>query len=68
MKYEGPICNIGLTQRIPQPVGRKAKMQANISETDSLVNTTAAAKPANASKKETPWIKRSTSWKLTDIF
>lgn len=43
-----------LTHRIPQPVGKKAKMQANMSGIDSFVNATATAKPASASKNETP--------------
>lgn len=45
-----------------------AKMEANMSGIDKSVNTTATAKPAMAIMKETPWMKRSSSWKLTDIF
>lgn len=43
-------------------------MQANMSETVKSVSIIATARPASAIKKETPWTKRSTSWKLTDIF
>uniref|UniRef100_A0A2P2MBI3 Callose synthase 9 n=1 Tax=Rhizophora mucronata TaxID=61149 RepID=A0A2P2MBI3_RHIMU len=55
-------------ERIPHPVGKNARMQANISGTVKFVKTTATAKPANANRNETPWIKRNRSWKLTDIF
>ena len=57
-----------LTEIIPHPVGTNAKMQANMSGTDNFVNIIATARPASAIKKETPWMKRNTSWKLTDIF
>lgn len=50
-----------LTDRIPHPVGTNAKMQAKMSGTDKSVNITATAKPANANKKETPWMKRNNS-------
>lgn len=43
-----------LTERIPHPVGTKAKTQANMSATVSSVITIAATKPAIASRKETP--------------
>lgn len=43
-----------LTERIPHPVGIKAKMEANTSATDKSESLTATAKPASANKKETP--------------
>lgn len=57
-----------LTDRIPQPVGMKANIEANMSGKDSSVNITATTKPASATKREIPCIKRKRSWKLTDIF
>lgn len=57
-----------LTERIPHPVGMKANIEANMSGTERLVNITATTKPASANKRESPWIKRNRSWKLTDIF
>ena len=57
-----------LTERIPQPVGMNAKMQANMSMTESSVKMMAIATPRNASTKETPCISRSNSWKFTDAF
>lgn len=57
-----------LTERIPHPVGTKARMQAKISGNDRSVTITATAKPASAIMKDRPWINRSNSWKLTDIF
>ena len=49
-------------------MGTNAKMDANTSEIDKSVNTTAMTKPASATKKERPWMKRNKSWKLTEIF
>jgi len=46
----------------------KASIEANMSGKDKSVNITATTKPASANKRETPWIKRKRSWKLTDIF
>lgn len=43
-----------LTERIPHPVGTKAKMLANTSVIERSVNTTAMAIPASAIKKEMP--------------
>lgn len=57
-----------LTERIPHPVGIKAKMEANTSATDKSESLIATTKPASANNKETPWMKRNRSWKLTDIF
>lgn len=57
-----------LTERIPHPVGRKAKIQANMSLMERGVIATATATPASANKNASPWTNRSTNWKLTDIF
>lgn len=35
---------------------------------ESGLNAIATIKPASANRNATPWIKRSSSWKLTDIF
>lgn len=43
-----------LTERIPHPVGIKAKIEAKTSAIDKSVNLTATAKPASANKKDTP--------------
>lgn len=43
-----------LTERIPHPVGIKAKMEANTSAIDKSESLTATAKPASANKRETP--------------
>ena len=43
-----------LTERIIQPVGIKAKIQANMSATDKSVSTTATAIPAKAIKNVSP--------------
>lgn len=49
-------------------MGINANMQANTSGNVNLVNTTAIARPASATKKERPWMKRNKSWKFTEIF
>lgn len=41
-----------LTERIPQPVGKNAKMHAKTSGTERLVKATATARPANTSRNE----------------
>jgi len=51
----------GLTERIAQPVGTNAKMQANMSPTVKDVNRKATATPAKAIKKASPWKNRSIS-------
>lgn len=57
-----------LTERMAHPVGINAKTQANTSGSDKSVIATATAKPANANRKERPWMNRNKSWKLTVIF
>jgi len=48
-------------ERIPHPVGKKAKMHAKTSGIDRSVNAIATVKPAIASMKASPWIKRRSS-------
>lgn len=43
-----------LTERIPHPVGIKAKIQENISPIVKSVSATAAATPASARRKVMP--------------
>lgn len=50
-----------LTERIPHPVGRKAKIQANKSGMERSVIATATTTPASANRNETPWINRSSN-------
>lgn len=57
-----------LTERIPQPVGRNAKMHAKTSGTDRSVSAIATAIAANTSRNEMLWIRRNSNCKFTDAF